>query len=71
MSKLHPDLREALDEHRDLLLSSMMFASIRSEEEDDVDDDDVNDFDCIGEVDGGGAGHELIDEDERDDNDED
>ena len=71
MSKLHPDLREALDEHRDLLLSSMMFASIRSEEEDEVGNDDVNDFDYISEVNGGGAEDELIDDDERDDNDED
>ena len=70
MSKLHPDLRKALDERRDRLLNSMMFASIRSEEEDEVDDDDINDFDYIGEVDGGGSG-ELIGEDEPDDNDED
>ena len=47
-SKLHPDLRDALYERRDLLVNSMMFASRRlEEEEEDVNDDDANDFDHI------------------------
>lgn len=66
--KMHPDLRDALDEHGDRIMSSIMFASIS--DEDEVDDDD--DFDHI-EDDGDHAAEaeEVVDENESDNNDED